>query len=86
MVMPAPPGEDKPQQYPTIFNGADTVVITKVDLSAAAGVSWELAERNIQSVRPGIEKLRTAAKTGEGMGKYVACLETRLAGMPAAAP
>ena len=78
-------GEDKPLKYPTIFNSADVAVITKVDLAAAAEFSWETAERNIQSVRPGMEALRTSAKTGEGMSDYVAFLEARLSEMRATA-
>lgn len=57
--------------------------LTKVDLAAAAEFSWPLAERNIQSVRPGMQTLSTSAKSGEGMVEYIAFLEARLAEMRA---
>lgn len=76
-------GEDKPLKYPTIFNSADVAIITKVDLAVVAEFSWETAERNIQSVRPGMQTLGTSAKTGEGMSEYIAFLEGRLAEMRA---
>jgi hydrogenase nickel incorporation protein HypB len=81
VVLSVTEGEDKPLKYPTIFNSADVAVITKVDLAAAAEFSWDTAERNIQSVRPGMETLRTSAKTGEGMAEYITFLEARLAEM-----
>jgi hydrogenase nickel incorporation protein HypB len=40
-------GEDKPLKCPTIFNGADVAVITKMDLAVAAELDAELASRNI---------------------------------------
>lgn len=85
VVLSVTEGEDKPLKYPTIFNSADVAVITKMDLAAAAEFSWETAERNIQSVRPGMETLRTSAKTGEGMTEYLTFLEARLAEMRATA-
>lgn len=30
-------GEDRPLKYPTIFNTADAVVVTKIDMAEAAG-------------------------------------------------
>ena len=60
-------GEDKPLKYPTIFHTADVAVITKADLSDAVEFSRELAYRNIQSVRPGMQVFEVSAKTGEGM-------------------
>jgi len=81
VVLSVTEGEDKPLKYPTIFNSADVAIITNVDLAAAAEFSWDTAERNIQSVRPGMETLRTSAKTGEGMAEYITFLEARLAEM-----
>jgi hydrogenase nickel incorporation protein HypB len=64
-------GEDKPLKYPTIFNAADLAVITKIDLAAAVGFDRAEALRNLQAVRPGIEVLETAARTGEGMDRWL---------------
>ncbi len=79
VIMSVTEGEDKPLKYPTIFNSADVAVITKMDLATAVEFSWETAERNIQAVRPGIQTLGVSAKTGEGMERYIALLEARLA-------
>jgi hydrogenase nickel incorporation protein HypB len=77
--------EDKPLKYPTIFNSADVAVIIK---SALAAVEFDelLARRNIQAVRPGMQVLKLAAKTGEGMADFLEFLERlRPRSRPAAA-
>lgn len=67
-------GEDKPLKYPTIFHGADLVVVTKMDLAEAVEFDWAAAERNIQAVRPGIGILRVSAKRGDGMDEWIRLL------------
>jgi hydrogenase nickel incorporation protein HypB len=64
-------GEDKPLKYPTIFNGADLALITKIDLADAVEFQRDQALRNLQAVRPGIEVLETSARTGAGMGEWL---------------
>ncbi|HEX3159949.1 MAG TPA: hydrogenase nickel incorporation protein HypB [Gemmatimonadaceae bacterium] len=74
-------GEDKPLKYPTIFNTADLAVVTKVDLAEAVGFDRDETRRNIHEVRPGLEILETAARTGAGMERWLDRLR-ELAGHP----
>jgi hydrogenase nickel incorporation protein HypB len=60
-------GEDKPLKYPTIFNTADVVIITKTDIAEAVGFNRELALENIQRARPGVKTIEVSSKTGEGL-------------------
>jgi hydrogenase nickel incorporation protein HypB len=60
-------GEDKPLKYPTIFHTSDIAVITKADLAVAVEYDRELAQRNIQSVCPGMRIFEVSAKIGQGM-------------------
>jgi hydrogenase nickel incorporation protein HypB len=64
-------GEDKPLKYPTIFNSSDVAVVTKLDLADAVEFDWELANKNIQCVRPGMPVIRVSAKTGRGMDEWL---------------
>ena len=64
-------GEDKPLKYPTIFNGADLAVVTKMDLAEAVEFDWETAHANIQAVRPGMPVLRVSSKKGTGMDEWM---------------
>ncbi|MBC7894991.1 MAG: hydrogenase nickel incorporation protein HypB [Cytophagaceae bacterium] len=70
-------GEDKPLKYPTIFNSADSAVITKVDLAEACEFDRERAIAAIRSVRPGMPVLEVSAKRGTGMAAWLADLEAR---------
>ncbi len=72
-------GEDKPLKYPTIFNTADLAVITKADLAPAAEFNAELAQKNIQTVRPGMTILSVSAKRGDGMHNWLSFLSSRIA-------
>jgi hydrogenase nickel incorporation protein HypB len=73
-------GEDKPLKYPTIFNGADLAVITKIDLVEAVGFDRGLALHNLREVRPALEVLEISARSGQGMAAW----EEKLAQLRAA--
>jgi hydrogenase nickel incorporation protein HypB len=72
-------GEDKPLKYPPIFNSADVAVITKIDLATAVEFDRAAANRNIQSVRPGMHVFEVSAKSGQGMDEWLRFLESRRA-------
>src|SRR5436853_4425019 len=55
VLMSVTEGEDKPLKYPTIFNSADMVIITKMDLAPAVEFNLAVASRNVQAVRPGMQ-------------------------------
>ena len=67
-------GEDKPLKYPTLFNSADAVVITKIDLAEPCCFDRAAALKNVNEIRPGIRVFETSAKTGVGMPEWVAYL------------
>lgn len=64
-------GEDKPLKYPTIFQGADAAIITKMDLAEAVEFDAPTAHRNIERVRPGIRVFKVSAKTGAGVAETI---------------
>jgi len=64
-------GEDKPEKYPTIFATSDLVVVTKLDLAAAAGYDDALARRALEAVRPGLDVLRVSVRSGAGMTDWL---------------
>jgi hydrogenase nickel incorporation protein HypB len=63
-------GEDKPLKYPPMFQSADAVIISKMDLADACGYNRELALANIRRVAPKAQIFETSAKTGQGMGAW----------------
>jgi len=77
VLMSVTEGEDKPLKYPTIFNGADLAIVTKADLADAVEFDREAAYSAMQAVRPGLPVLEVSAKTGAGMGEWLALLDVR---------
>ncbi|MEV0976432.1 hydrogenase nickel incorporation protein HypB [Streptomyces sp. NPDC049915] len=86
VLMAVTEGEDKPLKYPTAFGSAHLVVITKTDLAGPAGFDESLFHENVRRVNPGVEIVRSCARTGAGVGTL---LERSLAardGAPAHRP
>lgn len=67
-------GEDKPLKYPTIFNTADVVVLTKVDLADVVEFDRELAYQSIRRVRPRLPIIETSARREDGMKDWLEML------------
>ena len=63
-------GEDKPLKYPTIFNTADLVVVTKMDLAPHVGYDRARALENIDRARPGVRVIEVSSRTGEGLDAW----------------
>jgi hydrogenase nickel incorporation protein HypB len=65
-------GEDKPLKYPSMYNSADVVVITKIDLAAACEFDRPLARKNIAAIRSDVPVFETSSKTGAGFEPWLA--------------
>lgn len=68
-------GEDKPLKYPDIFERADLVLLTKVDLLPHLDVDMAALETNVRRVAPQAALIRVAARTGDGMDDWLGWLE-----------
>lgn len=71
VLMSVTEGEDKPLKYPGLFNTADLVVITKIDLAQACHFDRDAALAAIQQVRPGVPVLETSTATGAGLEAWL---------------
>ncbi len=74
-------GEDKPLKYPVMFQHADLVVITKLDLAPHLDFDLPLLRDNLARVMPDPQILEVSARTGAGIPAWVDWLE-RLAKRP----
>ncbi len=63
-------GEDKPLKYPPMFQSADVVIVSKVDLAGACDYDRDTALANIRRVAPKARVFETSAKTGRGMDAW----------------
>ncbi len=63
-------GEDKPLKYPPMFQAADAIVISKVDLAQACEFNRDQALASIRRIAPKARVFETSAKTGIGMEEW----------------
>ena len=63
-------GEDKPLKYPPMFQSADVVLISKIDLALACDYDRDKALANIRRVAPKARVFETSAKTGQGLDAW----------------
>jgi len=78
VLMSVTEGEDKPLKYPGIFYKADLMLLTKIDLLPHLEFDDAQACGNARQIHPGIEIIRTSAKTGAGLDRWVAWMEARI--------
>jgi len=67
MVCSITEGEDKPLKYPLMFRACELVVVNKIDLLPHLEFDLDKLLYNIDVVNPGVQRIVTSAKTGEGV-------------------
>lgn len=72
-------GEDKPLKYPYMFEGADCVLITKLDISPYLKLDVEKLILNIRQINPAATIMALSAETGEGMPSWLEWLKSQAA-------
>jgi hydrogenase nickel incorporation protein HypB len=63
-------GEDKPLKYPPMFQAADVVIVSKIDLAQACDYKRETLMSNLRRVTPKARVFETSAQTGQGMEEW----------------
>jgi len=77
MVYSVTEGEEKPLKYPLMFRTADLVLVNKVDLLEYLDFDLEQFLGNLDVVNPGVRRILTSAKTGQGVDEWCAWLGQR---------
>jgi hydrogenase nickel incorporation protein HypB len=70
-------GEDKPLKYPTAFQSADVVILSKIDIAEAVGFDRETAIANIRRMAPQAQLFEVSARTGLGMDSWLRYLQSQ---------
>ena len=70
-------GEDKPLKYPVMFQKADLVLLTKIDLIPHLDFDVAAVEDALARVMPEASLLKVSARTGEGIDAWLRWLEDR---------
>ncbi len=77
MISSVTEGEDKPLKYPLMFRSAEIILINKVDLLPHLEFDLEKFVRNLDAVNPGVERILTSARTGQGIDEWCSWLLAR---------
>jgi hydrogenase nickel incorporation protein HypB len=70
-------GEDKPLKYPVMFQEADCLLITKMDLAPYLEVDVNQIISNVRQMNPGITIIPVSARTGEGLTAWFDWLQSQ---------
>jgi hydrogenase nickel incorporation protein HypB len=71
-------GEDKPLKYPTAFQSADVVILSKLDIAEAVGFDRETAIANIHRMAPQARLFEVSARNGFGMKMWLDYLRLQI--------
>ncbi|MEL6342426.1 MAG: hydrogenase nickel incorporation protein HypB [Myxococcota bacterium] len=63
-------GEDKPTKYPHMFQTADLVLLTKVDLLPYLDFDLDRALDAVRAVNPDAQLMQVSSRSGEGMDDW----------------
>ena len=77
-------GEDKPLKYPLMFQEADCLLITKMDLAPYLDVNLDLIIANVRQMNPRATIIPVSAKSGEGLERWFGWLREQIT--PSAVP
>ncbi len=71
-------GEDKPLKYPVMFQEADCLLITKIDLAPYLDIDLQRIEDNVRQMNPNVTIIPVSAKTKVGLEDWLAWIEKQL--------
>jgi hydrogenase nickel incorporation protein HypB len=60
-------GEDKPLKYPVMFQAADCLLITKIDLAPYLDIEIERIVANVRQLNPHVQIIPVSAQSSEGL-------------------
>ncbi len=63
-------GEDKPLKYPVMFQAADCLLVTKIDLVPYLNIDIEQITQNVRQLNPHATIIPVSAQTGTGLAEW----------------
>jgi hydrogenase nickel incorporation protein HypB len=88
VLLSVPEGDDKVAKYPTLFQPADIILLTKVDLVGVLDYDRRKVYEDVLRLNTRAPVVELSPKTGEGMADWLAWLQAarraRVGGSPAA--
>ncbi len=71
LIASVPEGDDKPYKYPPMYQGADALVLNKMDVLEAFDFDVEYFRRGVEALNPGLAFFPLSCKTGAGLEAWL---------------
>jgi hydrogenase nickel incorporation protein HypB len=78
VIASVPEGADKPYKYPSMFRGADVLLLNKMDLAAYQDFDVDYFRHGVEVLNPGVAFFPLSCRTGEGIETWVHWLRDRI--------
>lgn len=75
VVVSVTEGDDTVEKHPLIFQGADLVIINKIDLAEAVGASTEKMVADAKKINPDVKIISSSLKEGKGLEEIISAIE-----------
>jgi hydrogenase nickel incorporation protein HypB len=75
-------GEDKPLKYPVMFQEADCLLITKMDLAPYLEIDLDRIINNVRQMNPTVTIIPISAKTGFGLEQWYEWVRRQISQAP----
>lgn len=71
VLLSIPEGDDKVAKYPTLFQPADVVLLTKVDLLSVLDYDLQRVREDLSHLNTRAPLIDLSCRTGQGMGQWI---------------
>jgi hydrogenase nickel incorporation protein HypB len=78
VIASIPEGDDKPYKYPTMFKGADVLVLNKIDYLSVQEFDVNYFRRGVEALNNNVTFLPLSCRTGEGVDPWLDWLRARV--------
>jgi len=80
VLLSIPEGDDKVAKYPTLFQPADVILLTKTDLLGVLDYDAGRVRDDLSRINTAAPLIETSVKTGQGMAEWLTWLAARRPG------
>ncbi|MBN2446367.1 MAG: hydrogenase nickel incorporation protein HypB [Phycisphaerae bacterium] len=84
VLLSVPEGDDKVAKYPTLFQGADAILLTKVDLRGVLDFDMARVRDDLARINTRARLLEISSRSGDGMNQWFDWLREQHASRTAA--
>ena len=79
VIASVPEGDDKPYKYPTMFKGADVLLLNKMDLAEYFEFDVDYFRQGVEVLNPGLKFFPVSCRDGQGFDEWLGWLREQIA-------